>query len=474
MSILKEAKIGILWTFMKQFSIQIINFCVQIILARILLPEEFGLIAMITVFIAVGQSLMDSGLTSSLIRFPNVTNKDYSTVFWTNLVISFFVYVIVWSIAPQIAVFYNQDVLKGLLRIYSLSFVINSLNAVQIAKLTKELNFKSQFYFQFPSVLIAAIIGIYLAYSGYGVWSIVYLNLVQAFFFVIITWFYSKWKPDFFFDRELFKKHFSFGYKLTISGLLDTIYQNLYKILIGKYFAPAAVGYFSQADNLRLFPVNQLSAILDKVTFPLFSNLNDDIHLKSAFRKAMNIVLSISAGGMIILILIAKPFITLILGVKWEPSVYYFQILCIASVFRPLGAYNLNILKVKGRSDLFLKVEVIKKIIGVVAIIISIPFGIEGLVWGLCLTNVFFAYFNGSFSGKFINYTVIAQLKESLSILVISILPIPLCLVVKNLILVESIYIIIGLPIIYLIQYFILSLIFNKELIREMKRFIKV
>src|SRR5690606_2774749 len=212
--------------------------------------------------------------------------------------------------------------------------------------------------------------------------------------------------------------------KLTISSLINTVYLNLYRIIIGKQFSATNVGYFTQADSLRLFPINQLSAVLNKVTFPLFATISDDQNkLRQAYVSAMRIVLSFSAAMMLILILIAEPIFAVVFGDKWLPSVPYFQILCVASVFLPIGTYNLNILKVKGRSDLFLRVEIIKKFIGISALVIAIPFGIEAIVWSLCLTNVFFAYLNGFFSGKLIDYSLFDQIKSSFHIIGLAVVP---------------------------------------------------
>ena len=241
MSLIREAKQGVFWTFLKQFSVQIINFVVQIVLARVLAPSDFGLIAMIMIFIAIGQSLMDSGMTSSLIRVRHISNGDYGTVFISNIVVSVVIYLLIFAFAPWVAEFYQQPILTNLIRVFSLTFVISAFNAVQLAKFTRELDFKRQFTFQFPSVVIGAFVGLYFAYNGSGVWSLVYLNLAQSMSYVLITWCFSKWKPPIYFSRILFKRHFSFGYKLTISSLIDTIYQNLYKILIGKYFNVTSV-----------------------------------------------------------------------------------------------------------------------------------------------------------------------------------------------------------------------------------------
>lgn len=475
MGFISQAKRGIFWTFLQQFSVQIINFIVQIILARLLMPADFGLIAMIAVFIAIGQSLMDSGMTSSLIRSKNISEKDFSTVFVTNLVVSILIYAIVFISAPYVGVFYDQTILSSLLRVFALSFVFNSFSAVHVARLSKELNFRDQFKFQLPSVIFGALVGIGFAYLGYGVWSLVFLNVVQAFIFAVSLWLFSNWYPRIVFDKASFLRHFEFGYKLTLSSLLNTIYQNLYKILIGKYFSVSSVGYFTQADNLRLFPVRQLSTILSKVTYPLFASIDDDIKLKKAYKSTMMLVLSLTSAMMIVLILIAEPLFLTVFGTKWLPSVPYFKILCFASITYPIGTYNLNILNIKGRSDLFLKVEVIKKIIGVGCLVVFIGYGINAIVWSLCVTNILFAYLNGYFSGKLIDYYLKEQIFDSIKVLVLALIPgvilyfiIPL---VKNNI--SDVFVIIGYPVLYSLLYIVLVYLFNKELLFNIRLILK-
>lgn len=476
MSLIKQAKQGVIWTFIQQFSVQFINFGVQIILARLLLPSDFGLIAMITVFVALGQSLSDSGMTSSLIRNDRNTENDYGTVFLTNLGVSIILYSIAYIIAPFVADFYKQEILTTLLRAYALVFIISSFNVVQLAKFTKELNFKSQFTYQLPSVIIGALTGVLMAYYGFGVWSLVGLNISQAASFSLFLWFFYKWKPKIIFDRSIFKYHFDYGYKLTLSGVLNTVYLNLYRIIIGKKFSTTSVGYFTQADSLRLFPINQLSSVLNKVTFPLFASIkNDQDKLKRAYISSTRLVLSVSSVLMIILILIAKPLFFVVFGEKWMPSVPYFQILCIASIFLPLGTYNLNILKVKGRSDVFLRVEVIKKVIGVLSLILCVPFGINAIVWSLCITNVFFAYLNGYFSGQFINYSVYQQLNHSFGVILISIIPFAVVYWLNELWFQQfNNYFIIIIDIIcYMVIYIPFLLLFNKALINDLKMVLK-
>lgn len=411
-SLKQQAISGVKWNFLQQFSVQIINFGVQVILARLLMPEMFGLIAMIIVFISIGQTLMDSGMTSSLIRTKNPDQIDYSTVFVTNLLMSIAIYGVTYALAPLIAEFYNQEALTDIVRVFALTFVIRAFVAVHVAKLTKEMNFKLQMKLQIPSTIIAGIVGVTLAYQGYGVWSLVWLNLVQAIVFTIQNWLFINWRPSFIFDWKRFKHHFVFGYKLTLAGLIDTIYNDAYRIIIGKFFSPASVGFYNQAETMRLFPVQQISSVVGKVTYPLFSNINDDVELKSVFRITLKLVLLLVIPVMLALILIAEEGFRFILGDKWLPAVPYFQVLALASIVRPVSSYNLNILKVKGQTDLFLKLEVIKKLLGVLFVIAGLPFGVMGLV---IASTVFFyitVIMDQFYSSRLISYSFKEQFKD--------------------------------------------------------------
>lgn len=414
MSLKKQAIAGIKWTFVQQFSVQIINFAVQIILARLLMPEMFGLIAMVVVFMSIGQALMDGGMTSSLIRTKNPDQLDYSTVFIINIIMSLGVYGVVFIAAPYIALFYDQEILTNIIRILSLTFVIRALVTVHMAKLTKEMNFKLQMKLQIPSTILAGIVGISMAYQGYGVWSLVWLSLIQAIIFTVQTLIFMNWRPSLIFNFERFKYHFNFGYKLTLASLIDVIFNDAYRIVIGKFYSPATVGFFHQAETLRLFPVQQISTVVGKVTYPLFAKLNDDEALKFAYKITMKLVLALIVPLMLALILIAEEGFRFLFGEKWLPAVPYFQILALASIVRPLSTYNLNILKVKGRSDIFLRLEILKKFIGIVLLVIGLNFQVIGLVISLTVFSYISFVINMYFSGSLISYSMKEQLKDTL------------------------------------------------------------
>ena len=418
MSLQKETLSGLLWTFTQQFSVQLISFCITIILARILMPAEFGLIAMLTVFIAIGNALLEGGLASSLIRSADLTQDDYSTVFYFNLIGSLLIYGLVYLLAPLVSAFYHQDVLTLVLRIYALDFILNAFFSVQNARLTKEMKFRIQMLIQIPAVLGGGLLGIFLAINGYGVWSLVWMSLFQSFLSTIMHWIYSGWTPDLTFSLACFKRHFHFGYKMTLTGLLEIVYRNIYVLIIGKYYAAVQLGYYSRAESVSQLPVTNISAVINKVTYPMFSKIaEDDEKMKWVYKKLMQQVLFWNTPVLIFLALIAEPLFHVLLGSKWLPAVPYFQILCFAGIMYPLHAYNLNILKVKGRSDLILKLESVKKGICVVGILAAIPFGIYGLLYFQLLFNFVGYYINSFYSGKMIGYSIPEQVADAAPII---------------------------------------------------------
>lgn len=421
MSLRKTAISGLVWTFAQQFGTQGIQFLVSIVMARLLLPEEFGLIGMISVFVAIGSSLMDSGLTQSLIRTSKPDHDDYSTVFFFNLAGSIIIYFIMFFTSPLIASFFNQPILVDILRVYCFSFVIKAFSAVQLTRLTKVMDFKTQMTVAIPSLIGSGILGVLLAFQGYGVWSIVWMTLLQALLNTIQLWWKTGWKPSFIFNIEKFKYHFHFGYKLTLSGLLDTIFKNIYQIIIGKFFVAAQVGFYTKANSLKQLPVSNISQALNKVTYPLFASIkNDDVRLKNVYRQIMQLVIFVIAPTLIIIGVLAEPLFRFLFTEKWLPAVPYFQILCLTGILYPINSYNLNVLKVKGRSDLFLRLEIIKKILITLIISFTIQFGIEGLIWGQLFTSIIVLFINTFYTGKFIHYNLIQQTKDILPIILLA------------------------------------------------------
>ena len=425
MSLKKQALSGVKWTFIQQVGVQGIGFVISIILARLLTPKEFGLIGMLTVFIGIGNTLLNAGLGSSLIRTKEeeLDETDYSTVFYFNLVISLIIYLIIYVTAPYIALFYKQPALISLVRWLSLVLIINAFAIIHQTRLTKIMDFKTQAIIAIPSLIISGLIGITMAYFGFGVWSLIAFNLGRSLFNALFLWGLSKWRPLWYFHKEKFKKHFNFGYKLTLSGLLNTIFENAYNIVIGKYFLPAQLGYFQKSKELTMYPSMTISAIMGKVTYPLFSKIQDnDTRLKNVYKKILQMNIFVLSPLLITAGVLASPLFNFLFTEKWLPAVPYFQIFIITGVLYPLHSFNLNILNVKGRSDLFLKLEIAKKVLITISIIIAINYGIFGLLWSRAVVSILIFFINTHYSGRFINYTAWEQLKDILLILLIAIM----------------------------------------------------
>ncbi len=414
---------GTFWSSVENISVQGIRFLFGLIMARLLSPEEFGLIGMITVFMLVAQTFVDSGFANALVRNNQRTELDFSTAFYFNIVVGAFVYFILFVSSPFIASFYDMPILEDLTKVICLNIVINSLGIVQGAKLTIAVDFKSQAKVTTISVLISGFIGIYLAYSGLGVWALVVQSLLRNFLNVIFLWFVSRWIPKLQFSWSAFKTMFNFGYKLLLSGLIDTIYRNITILIIGKVFSATDLGNYTRAQQFAALPSSNLTRVLGRVTFPILSSIqDDDSRLRSVYSKYLRFVAFIVFPLMVILAALSKPLILLILTDKWADAIPYLQIICFAMMWYPIHAINLNLLQVKGRSDLFLKLEIIKKIIGVTLLIIAIPMGIIYLIIGSVISSIICLAVNTHYTGKIINLGFWRQMKDILPMLFISLL----------------------------------------------------
>ncbi|HSV87891.1 MAG TPA: lipopolysaccharide biosynthesis protein [Bacteroidales bacterium] len=404
---------GMVWSFLIQAGFQVVNFATSIILARILLPEEFGLIGLVTIFIVIGRVLVEGGLSTSLIRTKEPDQNDYSTVFFMNLAGAFIIYLVMFLLAPLIAQYFNQPSLVLLVRVLCLIFIINALSTVQSTRLNKNLQFRTQFKLLFPSLVISSSIGIWMAYNGYGVWSLVWKDLAFAAIATTQLWLYSKWKPAWVFNWEIFRYHFSFGYKLTITGITTAIFGSIYKFIIGRYFSVAELGFFTRAKSMEELPTSSLVAAFNRVAFPLLSQVNDDNErLKSVYKRLMIQVVFWIAPVLIIAGVLATPLFRFLLTEKWLPAVPYFQILLLAGLFFPMHQYNLNICNVKGRSDMVLKISLIQILLTIVGVLVAVRLGVFGLLWSIVIINFVTAILSGFLSGRLINYTLIEQFKD--------------------------------------------------------------
>lgn len=421
MSIREKTISGVFWTFTQQLGTQGINFVVQLFLARILLPEAFGIIAIVQIFTAIGTSLMDGGMTASLIRTENPNQRDYSTIFFINIFSSLVLYFLLYITAPYIADFFRQPMLTPVIRVFTLSFVIQALVGVQTTKLTKEMNFKLQMYMQLPATIVGGIVGLYLATRGAGVWSLVWMHLTTTSLFMLQHWFRTNWRPSWIIDKEKFKLHFNFGYKLTLSSLITNLYAHSYTLIIGRLYSATQLAYYTQANTYRMFPVTHITVALQKVTYPVFSTLqNNNERLKSAFKRITLLVFFIICPIMFSLTLLAEPIFRFVLTEKWLPAVPYFQVLCLSAIVYPHSLYNLNIVLAKGQSGLYFRLEVIKKASAIALFLLIIPFGIWGVIYASALGMLIQAFINALYSGRLINYGLKSQITDVLPIFLIA------------------------------------------------------
>lgn len=423
MSSLQEKTVaGMFWSFLQKVGGKGISFAIMILLARLLTPKDFGLIGLMMIFVQVSQVLIEGGFNLALIQKKDTDEEDYSSVFYINLIASLFLYTLLFIAAPYIADFYDQPILVKLVRSFSIVFIINAFSYVQEARLTKEVRFKTLMFIHIPSTVIGGIFSIAMAFNGFGVWSIIFLQLVTRTAYTIQIWIYAKWMPLFSFNLNKAKSLFSFGGKLLMSNIINIIYNNIFLVVIGKFYSLSTVGYYQNASNLVYTPSATLTSVLSSVSFPIFSSIQeDDKRLKDGYRKVMEQAFFWICPTYMLAAVLATPIFMVIFTEKWIAAVPYFQLLCVGGILQPLYVYNLNILNVKGRSDKFLRLESIRRIIILVALIVVFPFGIWGLLIvqaiGEIFTYILFAYS----SGKFIDYNIKEQVTDLLPILMLSI-----------------------------------------------------
>lgn len=421
MSLKNKFFLGVLWTSIDMFLVKGIVFVGTLYLARLLGPAEFGLLGMISIFIAIGTSLVESGLSESIIRTVNPDKSDFSTIFYFNIFSSLVVYFIIYISAPLIAEFYDQEILIDLIRVFCIIFLITALSSVQLAILTKKMLFKKITNYTLPASIVGLTVGLYLGFQNYGVWSLVWMQISTKIVLSFLLWLNSSWKPTLDFSFSKLKYHYNYGYKLLLSTLLNKFFLNIYNIIIGKYYSIQTIGYYERSSSINNFSSDALTGIIKRVTFPLISSIKDDkIRVKKVYKKILRVTFFISAPIMMGLAAIAKPLFLLVLGMEWLPATIFFQILCISSTLYPIHSLNLNILKVYGRTDLFLKLEIYKKILMTVCIVVSLPFGVLGLVWSSVICSMIALLINTKYSGQLINYQTKSQLYHMLPIVFIT------------------------------------------------------
>ena len=406
---------GLLWTFFETFAIQGFGFIQGIVLARLLMPSDYGLIAMTGVFFAVSYALVDTGFTSALIRKKERTDIDYSTVYVTNVVLSFVLCLVLCLCAPFIAEFYNEPQLFPIVCANAVLLFVGSFIAVQGARLSIQLDFKTKSKISVISTVSTGIISIIFALLGFGVWSLILPNFFAVLIKGILYYFYQHWFPGFRFSWQSYKEFFSYGSKLMASSLLNAVYGNVYSLVIGKFYSASSLGYYTKGHGYATLPSATLSGVLNKVTFPVLSKVqDDDARLENAYRKMIRVSAYVVFPIMILLVVLARPLVLILLTDKWENCVIYLQVLCFAMMWNPIHSLNLNLLFVKGRSELFLRLEIVKKIIGATILCVTIPFGLIAMCCGQVVSSLIFLFVNTYYTGKLIHVGFVQQIQDLL------------------------------------------------------------
>lgn len=366
---------------------------------------------MIAIIMAVGQVFIDSGFTSALIRKLDRKEEDYSTTFIFNFLSSITCYAVIYILSVRIAGFYNQPELVSIIKVTGLTLVLNSFIVVQKAKLTIEMNFKTLAKCSLLSMLISASISITMAFNGFGVWSLVAQSLASSIFNVIFIWIVHPVRLTLRFSYDSFFDLFGFGYKLLVSSLIDTIFKNIYQLVIGKNFTPVDVGYFTQANQLSGTPCTTITTVVQRVTYPMMAKIqNDDVELSQSYQNTLQLTALLTFPLMFGLCFLAHPFVYVVLGSKWVPSAELISILSLAFLLYPIHAINLNVLQVKGRSDLFLKLEIIKKTILSIILMFTIPIGVEAICVGIVAQSYLALIINTYYTSKLTSLSQYTQI----------------------------------------------------------------
>lgn len=411
-SLKRKAVKGVVWSGVERFSVQGIQFIVLLIMARLLSPHEYGIIGMLTVFMALAQVIIDSGFSQALIRKQDRTELDNCSIFYFNIVVSLLLYGLFFIIAPFVAGFYKIPELTVIMRVLCLGIVINSFGIVQRAIYTIGLDFKTQAKASASAAVVSGIVGIYLAYSGYGVWALVAQQIVSLGFNVLVLWAYSSWKPKFLFSFNSIKEFFGFGSKLLVAGSLEAVFQNLYQIVIGRFFSASIIGFYTRALQFVSLPSANIGGIIQRVTYPVLCEIqDDDQRLNENIKRILNVLSFVVFPLMVFLFYYADEIIAILLGTKWMYCSVLMRLLSLSMLLYPIHALNLNILIVKGRSDLYLRVEVLKKVLTVLILVVTIPFGIEVMCYGQILNSMLALVINTYYTGKLVRIGLMKQLE---------------------------------------------------------------
>lgn len=412
-SLKNKAILGVGWSAIDAFLGQGVTFIVGLVLARLLTPEEYGLVGIISIFITILLGVVDCGFSNALIREPKVTDDDYSTLFYFNMGISLLMFGLLYIIAPWIALFFERPQLVNLTRVMGLLLILQSFSIVQYTILSKNVDFKTKTKASLISSIVSGIIGISMAFAGYGVWALVAQQLSRQFLYSISLWCMNKWWPTLRFRIATFRYMWNFGWKLLLSGLLNNFWGELYKVIVSKCYTPVALGQYTRSEQLAALFSSNITSIVQRVSYPVLSQIQDDSErLVNGYRKVIRITMFVTAISMISMGAISDPLIYCLIGPQWHQAATFLPLICISLSLYPLHAINLNMIQIQGRTDVFLHIEIAKKIIAIFPLCLGAFIGLYWMLVGSIAVGVISFFLNSYYSGRYLGYTSWNQLKD--------------------------------------------------------------
>lgn len=414
---------SLIWKLLERGGTQGIQFVLQLFLARLLSPKDYGTIALITIFISIAGVFIDSGFNTALVQQKDIDEEDISSVFYTSLIVSIMMYIVLYFIAPLIANFYRIKELIFIIRILSLTLIIGVFNSIQGAIVSRRLEFKKFFFSNLGAIIISGTIGVILAYKGFGVWTLVYQQIISQIVTFIILYSTVKWRPKLLFSLKKVKKLFSYGSKLLCSSLIDTVYRNLIGLIVGRRYSSTMLAYYNRGDTFPSLIVGNLNGSIQAVIFPALASIqHDKERVKELMRRAITTSSFIVFPAMLGLMAIAEPMIKLILTDKWLPCIPYLRVFCLSYALWPIHTANLQAINAIGRSDIFLKLEIVKKIAGVSILLITSRYSPYMMALGIVFTGIIGSFVNSYPNKKLLNYSYIEQIKDIFPSFVLSII----------------------------------------------------
>lgn len=468
-SLKKQAVSGVLWSAIQKFGISIVSFISNIVLARLLTPDDYGCIGLLAIFIAVSNALVYGGFLSALIQKKNADETDFSTVFYWNLVVSLLLYFVLYLCAPAIARYYELEVLCKVLRVQSLILIINGLSAVQSTLLRKAFNFRKLAQISILSSIVSIVVAIILAYNGFGVWALVIQQLVCSSVNTAVLWFSSKWRPQLVFSKSSFFALFSYGSFLLLSDLMNNLCDNIQGLIIGKRFSTATMGYYTQAKRLEEVPTQSISQLVAQVTFPIYSKIQDEREkLYYAVKSTLALMNYINFPLMIALIVVARPLFIVLFSDTWVSSIPYFRILCIAGLVNCLQSVNYQVVSASGRSKALFIWNFVKRGSSLILMLVGILFGVEGVLWGMVISFYIIYFINASLAYKSTLYSIPEQIKDSLPSLALAVVAGAFAYCCSFLFS-NVFFLLFSQIIVYIFVYLILSVVFKVNELYEVK-----